>query len=250
MMILIAHRGISCQRPENTFASFDYALNLGIPYIELDLHLTSDGIPVVMHDETVDRTTNGSGLISDFTKDQLMQLDAGSWFVSESGEQFSGESVPVFEDLLQRYSGQAHIFVEIKSKDPDLVTLVKRLIKKHGWLDTSQSRFAHIPGISMISFNMDQLLVSKKIMPDIGHGLLTEAYSGEIIDFCEINGLQGIFPYIQTITPELQALSKQKGLYTGAWGIQSKQDVTKALELGLDGITLDCPQEFVRLLQN
>jgi len=87
-------------------------------------------------------------------------------------------------------------------------------------------------------------------MPDIGHGLLTEAYSGEIIDFCQINGLQGIFPYIQTITPELQALSKQKGLYTGAWGIQSKQDVTKALELGLDGITLDCPQEFVRLLQN
>ena len=78
MMILIAHRGISCQRPENTFASFDYALNLGIPYIELDLHLTSYGIPVVMHDETVDRTTNGSGLISDFTKNQLKQLDAGS----------------------------------------------------------------------------------------------------------------------------------------------------------------------------
>ena len=89
-MILIAHRGISCQRPENTFASFDYALELGIPYIELDLHLSSDGIPVVMHDATVDRTTNGSGFISDFTKYKLMQLDAGSWFVSEDGNQFSG----------------------------------------------------------------------------------------------------------------------------------------------------------------
>ena len=249
-MILIAHRGISCQRPENTFASFDYALNLGIPYIELDLHLTSDGIPVVMHDETVDRTTNGSGLISDFTKDQLIQLDAGSWFVSESGKQFSGESVPVFEELLQRYSGRAHIFVEIKSKDPDLVTLAKNLIKKHGWLDTSQNRFGHVPGISMISFDVAQLLVSKNIMPDFGHGLLTESCSKEIVDFCDTNGLQGIFPYVRTISPELQALSKQKGLYTGAWGIQSKEDVTKALELGLDGITLDCPQEFVRLLQN
>ena len=249
-MILIAHRGISCQRPENTFASFDYALNLGIPYIELDLHLTSDGIPVVMHDETVDRTTNGSGLISDFTKDQLMQLDAGSWFVSESGKRFSGESVPVFEELLQRYSGQAHIFVEIKSKDPDLVRLAQRVIKKHGWLDTSQNRFGHVPGISMISFDVAQLLVSKNIMPYLEHGLLTESCSKEIVDFCETNDLQGIFPYVRTITPALLALIKQKGLYTGAWGVQNKQDVTKALELGLDGITLDCPQDFARLLQN
>ena len=249
-MILIAHRGISCLRPENTFASFDYALKLGIPYIELDLHLSFDGIPVVMHDEKVDRTTNGSGFISDFTKDQLMQLDAGSWFLSESGEQFSGESVPVFEDLLKRYSGKAHIFVEIKSKDPELVPLTRNLIEKYGWLDTSQNRFGHVPGISMISFDMDQLLISKKLMPDLGHGLLTEACSEEIIDFCEMNSLQGIFPYLQTITPKLKAMITQKGLYTGAWGIQSKQDFTKALKLGLDGITLDCPQEFIRSLQN
>ena len=249
-MILIAHRGISCQRPENTFASFDYALELGIPYIELDLHLSSDGIPVVMHDATVDRTTNGSGFISDFTKDELMQLDAGSWFVSEDGKQFSGETMPVFEDLLKRYSGQAHIFAEIKSKDPELIPLARNLIEKYGWLDTSKNRFGHVPGISMISFDIDQLLISKKLMPDLGHGLLTEACSAEIINFCEINGMQGIFPYLQAITPELKTLITRTGLYMGAWGIQSKQDVTRAFELELDGITLDCPQEFLEGVKN
>tara|TARA_Y100000588_G_scaffold232690_2_gene246349 strand:- start:2181 stop:2915 length:735 start_codon:yes stop_codon:yes gene_type:complete len=243
-MILIAHRGISCQRPENTFASFDYALKLGIPYIELDLHLSSDGVPVVMHDETVDRTTNGSGPISDFTKDELMQLDAGSWFMSEDGKQFSSETVPVFEDLLRKYSGQAHIFAEIKSKDPNLIPLVQNLIDKYGWLNTSQNRFGHVPGISIISFDRDQLLRSKKLMPDLGHGLLSETCSEEIIDFCKINGLQGIFPYIHAITPELMALITRKGLYTGAWGIQNKQDVNRARDMELDGITLDCPQEF------
>jgi glycerophosphoryl diester phosphodiesterase len=65
-----------------------------------------------------------------------------------------------------------------------------------------------------------------------------------------MNSLQGIFPYLQAITPKLKALITQKGLYTGAWGIQSKQDFTRALKLGLDGITLDCPQEFIRPLQN
>ena len=102
----------------------------------------------------------------------------------------------------------------------------------------------------MISFDMDQLLISKKLMPDLGHGLLTEACSEEIIDFCEMNSLQGIFPYLQTITPKLKSLITQKGLYTGAWGIQSKQDVTRAIELELDGITLDCPQEFLEGVQN
>ena len=80
MMKIISHRGYSSKRPENTISSFDYSLEKGFPYIELDIHSTLDGILVVMHDETVDRTTNGIGEIKNMTFSEIKNLDAGSWF--------------------------------------------------------------------------------------------------------------------------------------------------------------------------
>jgi glycerophosphoryl diester phosphodiesterase len=92
----IAHRGASSYAPENTFAAFDLALRQGARHIELDVQATRDGHIVVIHDDTVDRTTDGSGLVTSQTLEALQALDAGSWF----GAQFTGERIPVFDEVL------------------------------------------------------------------------------------------------------------------------------------------------------
>ena len=115
MIEIIAHRGYSAERPENTIASFDLAVNSGLPLIELDTHLTLDKIPVVMHDSDVDRTTNGTGPINSLTLEEIKKLDAGSWF----DVAYSNQQVPTLEEILIRYKNRAHIFIEIKSNEEE-----------------------------------------------------------------------------------------------------------------------------------
>ena len=95
--VIEAHRGDSANAPENTLAAFQRALALGVAWIELDVHPAKDGTLMVLHDDTVDRTTNGSGAVRDLTPDQLRRLDAGSWFAPS----FSGERIPGLPEVLE-----------------------------------------------------------------------------------------------------------------------------------------------------
>ena len=97
MSFIFAHRGASAQAPENTLEAFSLAISMGADGLELDVHLSSDGELMVIHDAKVDRTTNGTGLIREKTLAEIKALDAGSW----KGEQFAGEKVPTFEELLE-----------------------------------------------------------------------------------------------------------------------------------------------------
>ena len=89
--LIIAHRGFSSERPENTISSFDHAFNNGFNLLELDVHLSSDGVLVVMHDEKVDRTTNGTGFLKSMTYKEISQLDAGSWFRGTDEVSYAGQ---------------------------------------------------------------------------------------------------------------------------------------------------------------
>ena len=111
-VMVIAHRGASSYAPENTLAAFDLALHMGCRHLELDVDFTRDGHIVVIHDETVDRTTNGTGPVGSHTLAELRALDAGSWF----GPQFAGERIPMFAEVLERYHGRAHLHTEIKAQ--------------------------------------------------------------------------------------------------------------------------------------
>ena len=108
----IAHRGASSYAPENTFAAYDKALAMGVDHVELDVHYTSDGHIVVIHDDQVDRTTNGSGRVSDHTLAQLRSLDAGSWF----GLQDTGERIRSLGEVLEHYKGRLYIHLEVKAR--------------------------------------------------------------------------------------------------------------------------------------
>ncbi len=109
-LFLWAHRGASCCTPENTLTAFAAAVESGADGLELDIHLSRDGVPVVIHDETLERTTDGCGLVAEMTWQQLRQLDAGSWFSSE----FAGESIPALEEVLETFGGQLRLNLELK----------------------------------------------------------------------------------------------------------------------------------------
>lgn len=109
-MYIIAHRGASGYAPENTIAAFDLAVKMNADMIELDVQLTKDRQIVVIHDDRVDRTTNGSGFVKDFTLEELQKLDAGSWY----GPAFQGERIPTLEAVLKRYHKKIGLLIELK----------------------------------------------------------------------------------------------------------------------------------------
>lgn len=126
--VIIAHRGAALKAPENTMASFRKAFSEGAEVVELDVHRTSDGHLVVMHDPKVDRTTDGKGEIRSMTLEKIRSLDAGSWF----GPDFKGEKVPTLEEVLDWAKGKVKVDIEVKDRalypgiSKDLVDLIRR----------------------------------------------------------------------------------------------------------------------------
>lgn len=248
-MKIISHRGYSSQRPENTISSFDYSLEKGFPHIEFDIHMTLDGVPVVIHDETVDRTTNGRGQIKNMTLNEVKSLDAGSWF----GKNFSSEKVPTLEDVLKRYSGRAHIFIEIKSEETNLIQALRKLLVKYDWLQSPQESFGegnlHVPGVSVISFVPDQIIRANDILPEVELGFLLLDPNEATVNFCLDNCVKGYFPYYASLTDNIVSLAHSKGLYVGAWGMEVADDLEEPLNLGIDGVTVNWPEaarEFLK----
>src|SRR5262245_15310054 len=118
--LTVGHRGASGTRPEHTFASYDRALELGADYIEQDLQVTSDGVLVVMHDETLNRTVRGdaancTGRVDTKTLAQIKTCDAGVWF----GAEWAGQKVPTLEEVFQRYGKSVNYYIETKTPDPE-----------------------------------------------------------------------------------------------------------------------------------
>lgn len=124
--LIIAHRGASGSAPENTLASFRQAMEIGSDFIELDIHLSKDGELIVMHDETVNRTTNGKGKIKNLTLEQIKNLDAGSWF----GNEFKGLVVPTLDEVFQLSNGKIKLLIEVKGNPKKYPGIEKKLIDK------------------------------------------------------------------------------------------------------------------------
>jgi len=123
--VIFAHRGASASAPENTLAAFELAVRLGAKAIELDTMLSRDGIPVVIHDHTLVRTTNGHGLVSDHDQSDLIHLDAGSWF----SDTFKGQKIPLLREVLERFSPKTLINIELKNYHAPHDTLTETVTK-------------------------------------------------------------------------------------------------------------------------
>ncbi|WOI42274.1 glycerophosphodiester phosphodiesterase [Bacillus altitudinis] len=159
-MYIIAHRGSSSAAPENTIAAFDVAVEQGADYIELDVQMTMDQHVVVIHDDTVDRTTNGNGLVKSYTLDQLKKLDAGSWFE----QQYTNERIPTLQEILERYSQRIGILIEIKhpKRQIGIEKAVARII----------NRFSYSRHIIIQSFDVHALQRIKAFAPSLRTALI------------------------------------------------------------------------------
>ena len=147
---IIAHRGFSAERPENTISSFDHAIDNGFSLLELDVHLSADGVLVVMHDEEVDRTTDGSGFLKSMSFQEISKLDAGSWFQGTDETSYPSQKVPSLDQFLSKYSSKSHVFIEIKSLEEDLVTKLKDLLNLYDLIPKFSTGKLDIPGASII----------------------------------------------------------------------------------------------------
>lgn len=245
---LIAHRGASYDAPENTFESFDLALELGFDNFETDVQLTSDGHAVMIHDETLDRTTDATGPVAEASIAKIKSLNAGLWFEGpDDGAGVHGPLaypeafVPSLDEFLERYAGKAHVHLELKSAQPDLAATVHKSLEKWGWLD-QHTGDSIAPGLTISSFRFEQLERSIALMPNIAHGWLLQTIDKASLKAATELGLSGIYPNAAKVTEKQVTDANAAGLVVRTWGIaDSEAALKRAYRSGAVGTTVDWP---------
>jgi glycerophosphoryl diester phosphodiesterase len=224
MTLRIAHRGASGYAPENTILAFKKALDLGCEGIEIDVRATSDGKAVVMHDEQLDRTTFGRGLVKHHTLAQLQQIRNKN----------ANECIPSLLETLQTINGACHLNIEIK--EPEAVADVLLSIKESaGWK----------PGQIWISaFNWEILLDIKNQFPNLNLGVLTESNLPKAIEFAKKHNLFAVHPYHGLLNKHRCAALQSAGIRIFAWTVNDKAIINEMLHLGVDGIISDFPDKI------
>lgn len=230
----IAHRGASSYAPENTVAAFDLAVRMGARHIELDIDASSDGHIVVIHDDTVDRTTDGTGSVTSLTLAALQALDAGSWF----GSEFVGERIPTFDAVLGRYRGRVHIHTEIKGRSTYLSHRTADLVRQHGMEDQ----------ITITSFQKARLEEIRAYAPGLPAGWLVVEVSDAVIAQARSLGLRQICPRADTITAELVSRLHDEGFVVRAWGVATEALMRRVVDAGADGMTVNFPDKLLAYL--
>jgi glycerophosphoryl diester phosphodiesterase len=234
--MVIAHRGASSYAPENTLAAFDLALQMGARHIELDVDFTSDGHIVVIHDDTVDRTTNGSGPVTSHTLAALRSFDAGSSF----GARFAGERVPTFDEVLERYKGRVHIHTEIKGRSPHLSQRTADLIRRHGMEKQ----------VTITSFQKTRLEEMRVYAAEFPTGWLVAEVSDATIAQARAIGVSQLCPRANTVTPELVRRLHAEGFVARAWGVSNEALMQQVVQAGADGMTVNFPDKLIAYLKS
>ena len=251
-VLVIAHRGGRGLWPENTLYAFEEAIRLGVDVLEFDVHCTSDSVMVVIHDATIDRTTDGSGRVEDQTWDQIQKLDAGYRWTNDEGQSYpyrdTGLRIPTFEDVLKTFP-DARMNIELKASKEHAREMFLSLIKAH-----------HSPDLTIIaSFQSETILYVRENNPQMA----TAATIGSTFLFWVLNSAYLSFSY----SPDAQAFQVPPSIFDlpvvsssfvqGAhdlnvkvhvWTINDQQEMKRLLETGVDGIMTDYPDRLLSLL--
>jgi glycerophosphoryl diester phosphodiesterase len=238
--ILFAHRGDLAHAPENTLPAFQQALQKGADGVELDVNLTADGHVVVIHDSTVNRTTDGTGRVASLTLEAIQKLDAGSWY----NEKFAGTKVPLLEEVFGIIGKDKMINIELKgfsAQRGGLVTKVCELIKRHN--NQSQILFS--------SFFPSSLNVAAQSLPEVPRGLL--AMSGFLGLWARSFGFmfgdyQALHPHISSTSREQMQRAHRLKRRVHVWTANTPEEISRLKDWGVDGIITDDPHMAVRAL--
>ena len=236
-MFIIGHRGASGHAPENTLAAFKKAVALGATFIETDLQLSRDARFVAIHDDTLDRTTNGQGRVHDQTLTALRRLDAGSWF----GSEFAGERIPTLEEVLEF------------TKKNDVVFYLE--LKPSGsWggehaLIGALRESGEVARVMVISFDPSILGSLRKIEPTLMTGVL---YDGQLKDLLTSTldvGARQIVVRGDLVTPAMINEAHKRDLQVVCWTVNNPAHIRLLVGAGVDGIMSDYPDRLVAALK-
>lgn len=236
--LILAHRGAKADAPENTLAAFQLAVQQGSDGVELDIHLTLDNHIVVCHDCTVDRTTNGTGIIRQMTLDQIRKLDAGSWY----HESFSGEKIPTLEEVLDLLPDHYLVNIEVKEfYDGAIVEPLLKVIRSYRF----DERFV------LSSFDHKCMKYMKLIDPRLRIGLL---YSNNMVDPVGYSKLLGVevyslHPMMKWITAEEAAQAEKEGMPVYTYTVNEEEQMRQAIAKRLDGIITDYPGRLKKVIE-
>jgi glycerophosphoryl diester phosphodiesterase len=229
--LILAHRGASANAPENTMAAFELALEQGAHGFELDAKLSADGEVVVIHDPSVERTTNGQGRVSQLNLTDLRELDAGSFF----SDQFKGEKIPTLAEVFETLGERAIINVELtnyKTPRDGLADKVCELVQRFGLQDS----------VLFSSFLPSNLKRTRSLLPDARCGLL--ALGGWIGWWARSFGFnfgdyQVLHPALPDTTPQQVARVHRLKRYINVWTVNAAEDMRRLIDWGVDGIITD-----------
>lgn len=236
-LLRIAHRGACGHCPENTRAAFLRAIELGADMVELDCQMTRDGAVVVIHDETLDRTTDGKGRVREHTLKEVKSLDAGSWF----SPQFAGEEVLTLEEAVEILRGHVGLNLEIKGQDGpgrleiQCVGIVRSL---HFFAETVFS-----------SFSPPRMRLVRDLGDDARIGVLANRSASWNATFAlaaEL-GAEAAHPERSLVSTKTVAEAHRRGLDVRVWSVNRPDEIEAFARLGVDGIFTDFPERLLRL---
>jgi glycerophosphoryl diester phosphodiesterase len=222
---IIGHRGSPADEPENTLRSFNRALAVGVAAVELDVQLTKDGRLAVIHDETLDRTTNGRGRVQDFTLAELKRLDAGR-----------GEPVPSLEAVFDLVQGKAHLVVELKQ--PEAAGPL---------LDFFQQRRA-FEVATVISFWHPAVKALKEAEPRFNTGVLMVGCPADPVGLARAASADTLALNYRYVNRELVDAAHQQDIRVMVWNIDDPETLKPYLAMNLDAICTNRPQEIINYL--
>jgi glycerophosphoryl diester phosphodiesterase len=236
--LLFAHRGCSTKAPENTMTAFRLAVQAGCAGIETDAHLAADGNIVLIHDENTRRTTDRSGRVAAMTTEELLTLDAGSWF----DDAFTGERIPELKQLLELVEPTDMLInLELKNsicRYPGLEQAVLSEIKRFGMLER----------IIFSSFNHASMALVKELEPKAETALLYGNILHRTKEYAIMCGASGLHPIRSAVDQALVDECHGASLKVRPWTVDEPGEAEKLAALGVDALISNCPEDLQGLV--
>lgn len=226
---VIGHRGSSKRAPENTISSILCAAEDKADYAELDVQETKDGVVILMHDNNLKRVAGVDKKVSEMTYKEIEKLEVGSSY----SEKFRGEKIPTLEQVMKASKGKIKLDIEIKSykNNDNLVKKVVQLIEDNDFVDNSL----------VCSFDYHTLVKVKKLNPKIRTGYITVLNKGERLDLGSVDYYSIYYPKVtRSVVDRLHRNNKK----VHAWTVDNKEDWKRLIEMGVDDIITNCPDEL------
>lgn len=225
--LVIAHRGASAEAPEHTIAAFELALGQGADGVQLDVHLSADGQPVVIHDFTLERTTDGAGPVVEHTVRQLKRLDAGGWHE----RRFRGQRIQTLQEVLERFRDRVRFWIDLKGGSGLYPALEERVVSTVEIYDA-------VDRVVIQSFDHEALGRVRALNPAIAVGARLARRPAELPGL-EVAG--AICPDPGVLSEDLLAEARRAGQVCYAWTTNEAARLDRLVEWGVEGIITDQP---------